>query len=457
MFLRAMIAVIVFTILSCPCLLSESVLDSYLKEGLANNLALKTKRFSLEESLEELKEAKAKFFPSITLQARYTRAGGGRSIDFPVGDLLNPVHNTLNDLLQLHGQPPSFPADLVNETIPLMPAKEQETKISIIQPLFQASIYYNHKIKSNLKNVRAMEVAVFTRQLIADIKKAYFNYLKTVEAVDLYKRMGDVLEENLRVSEKLFKSGKATENVIFNARADIANLEQKKAEAEKNRKLTASYFNFLLNRPLSYPIDLIDEASLSFNEYLCLDEAEMRALRKREEITLFQNILEASKNSLKLAKSAYLPNVSAAFDYGFQGEEYRFTEDNDFWTASIVLQWEIFSGFSRKSNINKASLERKKREAQFQELKEKIRLEVKEAYDDLIIARKSILSAEEGLVSLKKSFEIISKKYEQGMASQIELLNTQTRLTNAEINMLIVKYDYFIKHAQFECVTNRRM
>ena len=124
----------------------ESVLDKYVNEALENSLALHQQQFSLEKSLAALKEARGLFFPSIGINARYTRAGGGREIEFPVGDLFNPIYSTLNQLIQQQ----VFPENLRNEVIPFLREKEQETKISAVQPIFQPQILYNYKIKSTL-------------------------------------------------------------------------------------------------------------------------------------------------------------------------------------------------------------------------------------------------------------------------------------------------------------------
>ncbi|MEJ2538305.1 MAG: TolC family protein, partial [Calditrichia bacterium] len=121
----------IFLILTTSLLQAgESVLTQYVDEALQNNLALKQQQFSLEKSLAALKEARGLFLPSVGINARYSRAGGGREIEFPVGDLVNPIHQTLNQLLQQ----PVFPGNLQNEVIPFLREREQETKISAVQP-----------------------------------------------------------------------------------------------------------------------------------------------------------------------------------------------------------------------------------------------------------------------------------------------------------------------------------
>ena len=75
------------------------VIDSYVREGLRSNLALRAGTLEVERSLAALEAARARFFPRFSVEARYIRAEGGRVIDFPAGDLLNPIYTTLNELL----------------------------------------------------------------------------------------------------------------------------------------------------------------------------------------------------------------------------------------------------------------------------------------------------------------------------------------------------------------------
>jgi len=108
----------------------ETLLNEYIEIGLENNLALKQKNFSYQKSSAALKEAQGMFLPSISIEARYSRAGGGRDIIFPIGDLVNPIHQTLNALLQAQ----QFPGDLPNEVIPFLREEEHDTKLRLVQP-----------------------------------------------------------------------------------------------------------------------------------------------------------------------------------------------------------------------------------------------------------------------------------------------------------------------------------
>ncbi|MBN1561575.1 TolC family protein [candidate division KSB1 bacterium] len=63
--------------------------DRYIQQALDSNLALQQADFSYQKSIAALREARGLFLPGVDIQARYSRADGGRLIEFPVGDMLN--------------------------------------------------------------------------------------------------------------------------------------------------------------------------------------------------------------------------------------------------------------------------------------------------------------------------------------------------------------------------------
>ncbi|HID38816.1 MAG TPA: hypothetical protein EYP36_04805 [Calditrichaeota bacterium] len=87
---------------------------------------------------------------------------------------MNPVDQTLNEILVGIGQAPRPFPTLDNQSIPFLREREHNTKIRAVQPVFQPALYYNYKIKNNLQQIIAKEVAVYTRQLMQDVKKASF-------------------------------------------------------------------------------------------------------------------------------------------------------------------------------------------------------------------------------------------------------------------------------------------
>lgn len=445
-----------FILFLIPALLvaeDQTHLGSYIAEGLKNNLALRQQEFSLEKSLQALKEARGMFFPAVSFQARYSRAGGGRMIEFPVGDMLNPIYGSLNDLYQFHGIDTTFPTNISNLTFPFLREQEQDTKIRIVQPLFQRSLYQNIKLKSSLNLAQRAQLDTFKRQLISEIQTAYYNYAKTLSLDRLLEQTRQLLEENLRVSQKLLDNGKATEDSVFRAEAELAGFDQKKAESEKDKILAAAFFNFLLNRNLDDPILLDDMAPPSFPEDTDIDKAVSRAIKNRHELQQLEFALSAASRLVTLAGAASFPSLFAVIDYGIQGETYRFGRDDDYWIASLNLEWNVFSGSQNLAKKNQAILDRKKLEAQRQEMEKQIAIQVHEAYLSYRTAGEAVKAAEKREESAKKSFAIVSRMYASGMVPQITLLDARSALTGASVNHISALYELHIEKARFEQVS----
>lgn len=428
----------------------ETNLDEYIRIGLENNLALKQKNFMLQKSISSLREAQGMFMPRVNIEARYSRAGGGRLIEIPVGDLMNPVYQTLNDLLESVGQPPLFPTDLPNDYIPFLREKEHETKVRIVQPVFQPRILHNYKMKKELRDIEENARLSFARQLVSDMKTAYYNYLKTIQIQNLLNRTKDLLQENIRVNESLFRNDKVTIAAVYRAQAELHELEQARAEADKNRILARSTFNFLLNRPLEQAI--IADSTAAPDPIPLFDDsgAESIALQNREELRQMENAVDLSKHQVGLFKSSYLPGIAVVADIGFQGEKYRFTEKDDYWMASMIFEWNLFSGFQARNRVQQAKIEKRYRSSQLEELREKIRLQTSEAVQNVLVARKAITAADRRRESARRTYLIIDRKYREGMASQIEFIDARTTMTKAEINYIVAVYDFYIRKAEQE-------
>ncbi|MBN1781187.1 TolC family protein [bacterium] len=430
----------------------DPVLDNYIQLAVENNLALKQKEFSLKESTAALKEARGMYLPSVGIEARYSRAGGGREISIPVGDLMNPVYGVLKDLYSRHEISVDFP-DLPNMSEPFLREKEHETKLRVIQPLFQPAIHYNAQIRRELRDIQAAEKNIFTRALIADVKTAYYNVMKTRQIVILLSETADLLEENVRVSQSLFRNDMVTQAVVFRSEAELHAFRQMQAETEQYAEMARAYFNFLLNRPMDSGIEITDHGLAGAIVPVTLEEGQTRALNQREELIQLEDALAITDHQVNMNRSRFLPGVSAVIDYGYQGAEYEFSKKDDYWMANLVASWNLFDGFQDKYRIDQARFRKKQAQTQLEEVQQKIRLQVLDCYHGLNVALKNIDTGDSRKKAAQKSFQIVQRQYKEGMSSLIEYIDARNTWSRAEVDAITAIYEYYIQLAEYEKVT----
>jgi outer membrane protein len=448
-------ALLLATCLSNPVLFSQTNLDHYIEQGLASNHALQQKLTNYLLSIEEIREARGMFFPAISFNARYSVSRGGRVIDLPLGDLLNAPFSTLNTLSSIHnlidpatGLPVHFP-QLENQEFLFLRPREHDTRVELVQPIFNRRISFNHKARHNVAAAKQADAEAYKRYLVAEIKIAYYNHLKSVGMRRLVQNTLILLEENVRVNERLYGNNLVTMDYIYRSQAELAKMKQQQSEAERMEKSTMAYLNFLVNLPLDTAVQPDDQVLVPA-DILPLHEASANALSSREEIAMINSYSMAANNLLLASQSNKVPSILGIINYGFQGEKYNFSRDHDYTIASVALRWDLFSGMQNSSRIRQAQLELQELEQKGREVEEGIRLEVINAWYSLKAAEHSIEAAEAQAKANRKAFEVTSRRYGEGGASLIEFIDTRTAMTNAEENLIIAEYDYLISLAEYE-------
>ncbi|MEM1322813.1 MAG: TolC family protein [Bacteroidota bacterium] len=429
---------------------AQSPLDGYIRQAMESNIALKQQNLSYQKSLAALEEARALFFPKVSIEARYSRASGGRTIDIPVGDLLNPVYDNLNRINEITSPGAAAYPQIDNSRTYFLRSSEHETALRLAFPIFNSAILNNHRIQQDLSAAEQLSVEVYKRELVKEVKSAYYNYGKAVQAVLLFENTLLLVNENLRTTESLHKYDKVTVDVVYAAEVEVKRVEQQLAEAQRDAANAHAYFNFLLNRSFEEPVTL--EASETLMKQVPLasvNEVIPQAQHRREELRQLDRYLSASASSVRLSKGENLPQLNLVADYGFQGTGYSFTSEDDYMIGSVVMSWPLFNK-PTSAKVQQARIERQILSERKTETSRMIGLQIINAYHDLQAASKSIELSQKEVTSANKAYRLVEKKFRQGQANLVELTNARTQKTNAEFGLIINQYDYLAKAATYE-------
>ncbi|MFT5916781.1 MAG: outer membrane protein TolC [Flammeovirgaceae bacterium] len=441
---------VLFGLFSSVTLSAQSgILQNYVQVGLDSNLALKSESLNIEKQLEILAQSKALFRPNVSFNASYTLAGGGRTIDLPLGDLFNPVYSALNQQLPPTNQ---FPM-LSNQSTQFLPNNFHETKFRVIQPLFNSDIYYGYKANEELISVQKAKKKVYEQELTKLIKQAYFQYLQAEKVISIYAETQKLLAEILRVNNSLIANDKATREIVYGTEYEISKVEQEIVKIKNNRKVARSYFNFLLNRDLEAEIEVDEQLMAKFSLVNAdLAKSESDALKQRAEFEQLQAAMNAQSNVIEMKDKQKLPTVALVGDLGYQGFGYEFDSNQDFWLVQVSLKWNIYQGGSRKSALQQAKIEQSLLQNKYEELESQIGLQVRQAFYAYQTAVKSVQTAQAGLKSAEQNYKFSERKHREGLLPSFQLLDTQTKLTNAKLSLTISRFDVLMKQAELERV-----
>lgn len=310
---------------------ARQLLDGYVAEALTANLAIAQQSAALARANAGVREANGRFLPTVGLNARYSEFSGVVNI----GDFINPAYAALNQLI---GES-RFPTN-VNATLPF----RQETKLELTQPLFNDALFGARAAARAQRDLAGATRKGAMRQLAADIQQAWLGYASTVRAVETLEATLPLLDENVRVSERLIGAGQATPDVLLRARAERSELLQQIEEARRQRDAARRGFNLLRNRDEDVAIALADDSTLLHIDSLSRGALLAHALTHREELAQAGSGITLARAQQRIASAGYLPSVALAASYGVQGDRYRFDNRSDVGLASLVMSWNAFNG-----------------------------------------------------------------------------------------------------------------
>lgn len=423
---------------------AQSSLDSYIDSALTNNRVLQQKNISLEKATLALSIAKSYYYPNVGFQAGYQTADGGRDINLPLGDLLNGVYGTLNQLTGSN----NFP-QLKNQQVNFLPKNFYDAKLRTTMPLYNQDIYYNKKIAHQQIALSELDIDVYKRELIKNVKEAYYNYLTALQAINIYKQALEIATESKRVNQKLLDNGKGLHAYILRSESEIENINAQINAAEQQSVNAMMYFNFLLNRPLresistDYPVakNMEEAGGLLLREYNNTN---------REEITLLDKVVQLNETAVAMNKSAYYPKLNSFLDLGSQAENFKFNSQSRYYMLGLQLDVPIFTGFRTKNKIKQAELDVANAKINKAQVAEQLNLAGSVAKNNLLASWQTYTATTKQLEAAAAYQRLIDRGYKEGTNTFIETVDARGQFTQAQLAHNIQQYKVLIAAAVLE-------
>jgi len=422
---------------------AQPALDDYIKQGLANNLVLKQKNITLEKSMLSLREARSYFLPSTNFEAQYMWAQGGRTIDIPVGDLLNPVYSTLNQLTGTQ----KFP-QIQNASEQFLPNNFLDARVKTVMPLINPDIRFNRDISEQKIQLRKNEIEIYERELVKDIKVSYYNYLLANKAIGIYESALELANQNMRLNRSLLQNGKGLPAYVSRSESEVKNVETQLQSAQNARDNARAYINFLVNRPLMDSVPVQDADPELAKEQALMNITD--SVGGREELKSLRLGTEINQNLLKMNKAYAVPKLNAFLDLGLQASKWQVSDKSFFYLGGLQVQVPLFNGSRNVYKIRQTELDLKNLSVETDHTKQQLELAALTSRNNARSAYLSLQSSLKQQEAAQQYFNLIDRGYREGANAFIELLDARNQLTSSQIQRSINHYRFLSALADHE-------
>lgn len=325
---------------------------------------------------------------------------------------------------------------------------------SVSGSLLVFSADYLVGLKATKEYISLMNINV-TRsksETVSGVTKAYYGVLVNKERIKL-------LDANMEKLAKLLSDTKA-----FNQQGFVEKIDVERLEVAYNNLITEKQkienFITLSENVLKFQMGYIGKDNLVLTDSLVVSdksEADISKIdySKRPEYQMLQTQQALYDINVKRLKWGYLPTLVAYGNFGYSGMRNDlkfFDRSNDWYPTALIgatLSLNIFDGLQRHYKIQQAKLDFKKGELGMKNLELAIELESASSAVNYNNAVASLQIQKRNLDLAQNIYDVSQKKYAQGVGSNLEVINAQTSLKEAQTNyfnsvydMLIYKTDY---------------
>lgn len=401
-------------------------LASFLRDAAAAHAGVAIERLALERDRIAVGRTQALRLPTLSLEAMWVEQKGGVDI----GDLINPAFAALNEITATD----RFPTD-VSFRFPL----KQDARARIALPVFDAAIPAAVAASSATRDAQAARLATAERDVIIGLQVGLTRHAAAVEVVRLRQATLVALDEQVRAAERRAAAGLDAPDVVLRARADRAEAAQQVLEAEQTRDAARRAVNRAARRPLDAELPNVTDTAFAVSIPPSLDQARLRTTG-RSELEAADAAVRYAGASRAAALAPSLPTVSVAFDYGFQGNRWRFSGDNDFTQMTVQARWTPFTSGRNSRRRAEAALDAERSVLARQDIEAQLTLEVENAWDAVVTAEAALQPAAEREAAATRTLDLVRRRWDEGLASHLELVSAQATATAAHVSHILARY-----------------
>jgi outer membrane protein len=394
--------------------------------ALQNNPEISQLTIEFQKSKEQVGQAISSFYPAVTATGYYAYVTDVPVIEFD-----------------------SIP-------IPFGSNENYKVTVSLQQVLFAWGKLYNaFKISDLASDIAELTLVRKQQEIRYSVTDASYGLSVLDEYVKQARASLTQLEKFAAAVETRYKAGLVSQFDLLRAQVQVQNLKHTVIESENSLNLAREGFRLLLGMKLDSEFTLTGELQM-IDEEFSLDELIADALQNRAEVKNLKKAERIGRLSQSIARRANLPTLvgGATYDrskpFGITGDEWGSNI-----TFNLGFQWTLFSGFSNLYKSREASLMLKETRLAMENLDRAIAVEVKQAYLSFLAAKEAIDAAEKNVGQAKKAFEIIETRYKSGLATSLEVLDTELAYRQAEVNYLSALKNYNTSLAQIYKATGK--
>lgn len=417
---------------------AELTMQEAIDYALENNPTTKNARLELMISKATVKETTAQGLPQVT---------GSYNLDY----------NPRIPVVFLPNQPPFGDPTNPSDVIPARFGVSYSSGlgVNVSQMIFDGSFFVGLRAAKTLLELTGKDLQKAENDVVESVKKAYFGVLVNQERIRLAIANMARIDTLLKETKSLNEAGFAEKIDVSRIQVQRNNIYTQMQRSQTALEVSKQILKVQMGMPLEYDV-VLSETLRELNKEEDLARLLVEEGTERIEIQQISTQLELTGLDLKNNQVQYMPKIDLIGNArrNGAGNEWGTVFSSDNWFGSsligVSMSVPIFDGFAKAARIQKNRVQINQLENQRLFLRESFKSELFTAKANLKNDLSILEVQMENLKLAEEVYQIARIKYNEGIGSNLEVVEADASLIEAEINYLGALYDGLISKVNLE-------
>ena len=326
--------------------------------------------------------------------------------------------------------------------------------ISVNSPLYTGGLVEGQIDVAKLGKTNAQEEILRVEQATKySAIEGYYGLLAYQELQGVYHEAVDNLQGHLDNVQAQYNVGTKAKVDVLSSDVSLANAKTTAITADNNVAIAESNLNNILGLPLETKLNLADH-QLPFDTYnISLQEAMDYAMKYRPEVLQAAIAVQEAERSIDIADAGNKPTVAITGGNDWADNTFPGIDANKrSWKVAAGVTYNFYDGGATKAKVNQAKQDLLVARETEQKTRESVQLQVKQAYLNIRSAAQKVEETQTVVDQARENYRIQNIRYQAGVGINLDVLDAQLSLNQAQVNHIQALYDYNVGIAKLEQV-----
>lgn len=327
--------------------------------------------------------------------------------------------------------------------------------LNLAQPIFLGFAgIAGYRQAQTQHDIARQEFSRTRHDLLLSVREAYLGAVLARGLVRVHEEAVAQAESSLVQVQRRYDVGQVSGFDLLRAQVQLSNTRPQLVSAESNRRLADARLGVVLGMEAGVtpvPADTLVEFRSPWLDRP-LEELEGTAMQNRPDLVISEKTQRMASQGVRLSRSGLYPSLFAfaTTQWQAQWDEGRPQDHPRTTMAGVRLSWTLWDSWRTPSAVQQARADLRRARLASEAVKDAARLEVQAAHEKLRAAEVNLLSQGETVEQAAEALRLSRIMYDNGSATQLDVLGAQLALTTSRMQYATSLYEYHIAHAQLE-------